>query len=89
MDDKTNPIPENTVKTTSQVTTSSSGDINSINNDQSSLLGVSIRAWICLLFALTICILAFLRITPGEPLYTLAISSISLYIGRELGKKTV
>jgi len=69
-----------------------------MNNDGSSILGVSIRAWIACLLVSTVCLIytldafatvwlnfhgANLELKISEPLYTLAIMAVSFYLGNK------
>jgi hypothetical protein len=51
-------------------------------NDNSSILGVSIRGWIAMVVVATICLMSGLKIDIKEPLYTLAGLIVGFYFGQ-------
>ena len=49
----------------------------------SSILHVSVRAWLALMLCGTVCYMAIMGIEVKEPLYTLAIAAASFYLGQK------
>lgn len=52
-------------------------------NEDSKLFGVSIRAWLSIIFTLTVCAMALLGMETKEPLYTLASLAVGFYFGQK------
>jgi len=77
-------IPLPVVKTQSTTTTVESvvdttGDI---PMDESSILGISIRSWLAIMFSFTICIMSFMNKEIIEPLYGLGYIAIGFFFGK-------
>ena len=53
----------------------------------SNIFGVSVRAWVCILLVITVCFMSAIKIDVTEPLYTLVVSVVSFYFGRNVGKQ--
>lgn len=52
-------------------------------NGDSNLCGVSVRAWLAMLFSVTVCAMALGGIEVKEPLYTLAATACAFYFGQK------
>ncbi len=52
-------------------------------NDESKAFGVSIRGWLTLMLALTVCLMSALEMTVEEPLYTLVGMAMGWYFGQK------
>lgn len=52
-------------------------------NDDSKLIGVSVRAWLAILFSVTVCAMALGGMEVKEPLYTLAATACAFYFGQK------
>lgn len=52
-------------------------------SDDSTLFGVSIRAWLAVLLTVTICAMSVLTLEIKEPLYTLGGLAIGFYFGQK------
>lgn len=55
---------------------------------ESFAFGISVRAWIAILLAGTVCWMSINAIEVKEPLYTLATIAIGFYFGRQSNSKT-
>jgi len=53
--------------------------------DNSSFLSVSVRAWLAIMFTITVCTMSVLRIEVLEPLYGLCYLAIGFYFGQGKG----
>ena len=51
--------------------------------EQSHILRISVRAWVCVLLTLTVCIMSALQVKVEEPLYTLVGTAIGWYFGQK------
>jgi len=56
--------------------------VDNSQNDNSMILGISLRGWIAMIVILTICLMSGLQIDIKEPLYTLAGLIIGFYFGQ-------
>lgn len=52
-------------------------------NDESKLLGVSIRAWIVIVITLTVCGMSMLKWKIEEPLYSAFLLCLGYYFGQK------
>lgn len=52
-------------------------------DDNSKMLGVSVRAWIAVLLVVTICAMSLLSIAVVEPLYSLGMVAVGFYLGQK------
>jgi hypothetical protein len=76
-----NPIPDETTFTKKDVEQGpASGD--------SSLAGISIRAWIAIILVLEVCFMSSFGKTIEEPLYSLAVMAVGFYFGQVNKKPT-
>ena len=57
-------------------------------NEESKLLGVSVRGWLAVSMVLTVCGMSLMSIKIDEPLYTLVVVAVSFYFGQK-GTKNV
>jgi hypothetical protein len=57
-----------------------------IPQPDSTLMGVSVRAWLALILVCTVCILSGMQIEVLEPLYSLSLIATGFYFGQKLSK---
>ena len=57
-----------------------------LNDPQSTIFGVSVRAWIVVEIMTTVCAMAVFEIQIEEPLYSLALLAAGFYFGQKTSK---
>lgn len=69
-----------TKSSTQQVTTAPSAEHGP--DGESSINGISIRAWIAIILVLEVCFMASFGKTVDEPLYSLTVMAVGFYFGQ-------
>ncbi len=57
--------------------------------NESYLFHVSIRAWLAMLFSVTVCYMGLKALEVKEPLYSLAVASVGFYFGGQANKRAL
>jgi len=57
-------------------------------NEESKILGVSLRGWIALIIVYTVCLMSIYSNEVREPLYTLCTTAVGFYFGSKSSTKT-